>query len=33
MNDPRARLELATHVGDAIMRRLQAAGLRLPSGA
>lgn len=33
MNDPRARMEIAAMVGDAIMARLRGQGLRVPSGA
>lgn len=33
MNDPRARMEIAAMVGDALMVRLRQQGLRVPSGA
>ena len=33
MNDPRARMEIAAMVGDALMQRLRQQGLRVPSGA
>ena len=33
MNDPRARMEIAAMVGDALMARLRQQGLRVPSGA
>ena len=33
MNDPRARMEIASMVGDALMTRLRQQGLRVPSGA
>ena len=33
MNDPRARMEIASMVGDALMARLRQQGLRVPSGA
>ena len=33
MNDPRARMEIAAMVGDALMQRLRGQGLRVASGA
>lgn len=33
MNDPRAKMELGQLVGDSIMERLRAAGMRVPSRA
>jgi len=33
MNDPRARMEIAAMVGDALMARLRQQGLRVPAGA
>jgi hypothetical protein len=33
MNDPRAREALAALVGDALVSRLRATGVRLPTGA
>ena len=33
MNAPRARMEIAAMVGDALMARLRQQGLRVPSGA
>ncbi len=33
MNDPRAKQELASLVGDAILTKLRSQGLRVPSGA